>query len=52
MIVLVGDEIDELTEPLLGVLDEQPARVAELGVVWIEDVSGEEGPQVDDELLV
>jgi hypothetical protein len=50
--VLMLQQIDELVEPLFGELDKQTPGVAELWVVWIQDIGGEESAKVDDGLLV
>lgn len=50
--VLVQQQLDELLEPLLGEVDEQTSRIAEVWVVRVEDVGSEESSKVDDQLLV
>lgn len=50
--VLVLQELDELGNPFPGVKDKCPSRVAEAGVVWIQNVGGEKGSQVGDGLVV
>ena len=37
-LVLVCQELDEFMKPLLGIFDQQPARVAQVWVVRIENV--------------
>lgn len=50
--VLVLQQLDELLQPFLGVVDQRSARVAELFVVGIEDIGGEQRAKVDDGLFI
>ena len=44
-------QVHELLQPSLCVFDQQTPAVGELGGFWVEDVGGEDCPQVDDDLL-
>lgn len=50
--VFVEQQFDELVEPLLGVLDQQPSRVAQVGVIRVQNVGGQQSAEIDDELLI
>jgi hypothetical protein len=50
--VLVLQQIDELMKPLFGEFDKQTPGVAELWVVWVQDIGSQDSAKVDDGLLV
>jgi hypothetical protein len=50
--VLVEEQVNELVQPPLGELDEEPSGVAEVWIVWVQDVSGQEAAQIDDGLFI
>ena len=50
--ILVVQELDELVQPSFGELYEQAAGIAQVGVVGVEYVRGQEAPQIDDDLLI
>ena len=50
--VFVVEQLDEQAKPLLGVVAQRLARVAEVLVLGVENVGAQQGAQVDDGLLI
>lgn len=50
--VLILQKLNELVDPLFGILHKETAGVAEIRIVRIEDIGSKKTSQVDDDLFI